>query len=229
MGDVASILSALDARAVALRGQPAVEAVLAVVGSPAVGSGVAPPASLPAPGALWAALSHSGVLPPRSSPPGSSPPPSPSPAHANPPPPSLQKSTDALWAAAGHDALLLRGLLVLTEDLRSRLDAMPRFPASSSTDEEQGDPDADGVGGGGGVWPVSPGGGDATSDTYLSALARDASAVEAALAYRERRGQPTVPVLVGGGGTTAKLTAAHAPWVAALVTLLKHAVLAHPM
>jgi hypothetical protein len=57
-------------------------------------------------------------------------------------------------------------------------------------------------------------------------IARRAEA--AAQAYASKRREPAAPVLPGGGGSCAKLGAAHLTWVQQLVMLVRHAVLAAP-
>jgi hypothetical protein len=61
------------------------------------------------------------------------------------------------------------------------------------------------------------------------ALATSPAAEAAAAAYRAKKAALSVPVLEGGGGSSAKLGPAHVGVCRALVALLRHAVRAHPL
>lgn len=65
-------------------------------------------------------------------------------------------------------------------------------------------------------------------DWQLEALARDPAAEAAAAAYRAKRKSLSVPVLCGGGGSSAKLGCQHALITHQLVLLLRHSVRAFP-
>jgi hypothetical protein len=70
-----------------------------------------------------------------------------------------------------------------------------------------------------------------TLDAHLDALAHSPDAEFAAAAFRDKQAKAaarTVPVLSAGGGAGAKLSKAHAPTLAALVTALRWAVRAYP-
>lgn len=129
--------------------------------------------------------------------------------------------------AAGNRAHL-RGLLRLSEDLYSRLEhavnGVHEETAAAPISEDRNE--------------NSTGCSDASDPRMLDDECVDAeeAAIEAATrasdaaarAYKERRSEPGTAVLRGGGGTCAKLSATHLPWVLQLVHLVRHAVCAYP-
>jgi hypothetical protein len=69
---------------------------------------------------------------------------------------------------------------------------------------------------------------DAALSDSLELLAADPGAAAAAAAYRAKRKALSVPVLSGGGGSSAKLGEQHLPLAHQLSLLLRHAVRAYP-
>lgn len=65
-------------------------------------------------------------------------------------------------------------------------------------------------------------------ERVLDVLAADAAAEAAAANFRNKRAAVAVPILAGGGGTSAKLAPTHLLLVRQLVLLLRHAVRAYP-
>ena len=134
-------------------------------------------------------------------------------------------------ALAGGCPRALRGLLRAVEGLHVRLlEAIlrDRLPAGTLDDENDGDAAAQP--------PLAAAptpfddSDDGSDEELLEGAAAEAArrAEAAAAAYAAKRREPTAPVLPGGGGTCAKLSAAHVSWVQQLVMLLRHAVLLAP-
>jgi len=159
------------------------------------------------------------------------------------PPPAIEDAASAIYhneKYAAGDALVLRGLLALTEDLELRLrselirasvDELQGdrpLPHELDTDMWLDDDDADAAVLDG--WEA-PDGDDRTHVAMTKAhnLAYDKSADAAAAAYVARQQNVSVPVLPGGGVRSAKVTSQHLLLINQLKMLLRHTVRAFPI